>query len=177
VTVASVFEALRVSPRTHSFKFLISPSLSTAPAPVRPLPPPSSFFACPFCHSEAPWRGARIWLVPVFRPLIHNFFLAHERFLIMTGFVDETTDQRTFVLGFFCDDGLPPRTNLFKTCFSTPSLLILGGKGQDQRSKPSKDQSNQRPKVRSRGPATRVTCHDNQDSLLLVPARAVACRA
>jgi hypothetical protein len=26
------------------------PSLSTAPAPVRPLPPPSSFFACPFCH-------------------------------------------------------------------------------------------------------------------------------
>ena len=26
------------------------PSFSTAPAPVRPLPPPSSFFACPFCH-------------------------------------------------------------------------------------------------------------------------------
>ena len=31
---------------------LISPSFSTAaaPAPVRPLPPPSSFFACPSCH-------------------------------------------------------------------------------------------------------------------------------
>jgi len=30
---------------------------------------------------------------------------------------------------------------------------------------------------RSRGPVTRVTCHGNQDSLRLVPARAVACRA
>ena len=27
------------------------------------------------------------------------------------------------------------------------------------------------------GPVTRVTCHGNQDSLRLVPARAVACRA
>jgi len=31
--------------------------------------------------------------------------------------------------------------------------------------------------TRSRGPATRVTCHGNQDSLRLVLARAVACRA
>ena len=31
--------------------------------------------------------------------------------------------------------------------------------------------------TRSRGPVTRVTCHGNQDSLRLVPARAVACRA
>ena len=30
--------------------------------------------------------------------------------------------------------------------------------------------------TRSRGPATRVTCHGNQDSLRLVLARAVACR-
>ena len=31
--------------------------------------------------------------------------------------------------------------------------------------------------TRSRGPVTRVTCHGNQDSLRLVTARAVACRA
>ena len=31
--------------------------------------------------------------------------------------------------------------------------------------------------TRSRGPVTRVTCHGNQDSLRLVPARAVACRS
>ena len=31
--------------------------------------------------------------------------------------------------------------------------------------------------TRSRGPVTRVTCLGNQDSLRLVPARAVACRA
>ena len=51
------------------------------------------------------------------------------------------------------------------TRFHIPDFSLISGSPGDKAS------------TRSRGPVTRVTCHGNQDSLRLVPARAVACRA
>ena len=48
--------------------------------------------------------------------------------------------------------------------FHIPDLSLISGSPSDKAS------------TRSRGPVTRVTCQGNQDSLRLVPARAVACR-
>ena len=51
------------------------------------------------------------------------------------------------------------------TRFHTPDLSLISGSPGDQAS------------TRSQGPVTRVACQGNQDSLRLVLARAVACRA
>jgi len=51
------------------------------------------------------------------------------------------------------------------TRFHIPDFSLISGSSGDKAS------------TRSRGPAARVTCHGNQDSLRLVLARAVACRA
>jgi len=60
-----------------------------------------------------------------------------------------------------------PQGNIYPTGtrFHIPDFSLISGSPGDRAS------------TRSRGPVTRVTCHGNQDSLRLVPARAVACRA
>ena len=60
-----------------------------------------------------------------------------------------------------------PPGNIYPTGtrFHIPDFSLISGSPGDKAS------------TRSRGPVTRVTCQGNQDSLRLVPARAVACRA